>query len=254
MGSPRPPASGHARSQTERVVLTLREMILRGDFGPGERLAELTLVPRLRASRTPVRLALDRLAHEGLLDALPTTGFRVRQFAIADIRDAIEIRGVLEGTAARLAAERLEDRGSLATLRLACHESERLLPMTLDRFIRYIDINEAFHHELWRLSKSDILRRTLQQATALPFAGPSALIASWSTRAEGTAEAALAIDHHRMIVEAIEQREGTRAEAIAREHARLARRSLDRSLENRESFSHMPGATLVTRPVATAQP
>src|SRR3954462_10129327 len=96
-----------ARTQTERVVLTLREMLLRGDFRPGERLTELSLVPRLKASRTPVRLALDRLANEGLLEALATTGFRVRAFALDDIWDAIELRGVLEGTAARLAAERL---------------------------------------------------------------------------------------------------------------------------------------------------
>ena len=75
-------------SQTERVILTLREMLLRGDFAAGERLAELTLVRRLTASRTPVRLALDRLAREGVLEALPSGGFRVRAFAIADIRDA----------------------------------------------------------------------------------------------------------------------------------------------------------------------
>ncbi len=58
-------------SQIERVALALREMLLRGDFSPGERLAELNLVPRLNASRTPVRLALERLAHEGLLEPLP---------------------------------------------------------------------------------------------------------------------------------------------------------------------------------------
>ena len=69
---PRPTAD--ATSQTDRVILTLREMLLRGEFRPGERLAELTLVPRLNASRTPVRLALDRLAHEGLLEAMPGGG------------------------------------------------------------------------------------------------------------------------------------------------------------------------------------
>ncbi|HEV8245062.1 MAG TPA: winged helix-turn-helix domain-containing protein, partial [Polyangiaceae bacterium] len=77
-----------ARTQTERVVLTLREMLLRGDFKPGERLAELSLVALLGASRTPVRLALDRLAHEGLLEAKETTGFRVRAFALDDVWDA----------------------------------------------------------------------------------------------------------------------------------------------------------------------
>src|SRR5579871_6967635 len=96
-------------SQTGRTLLNLREMLLRGDFQPGERISELPLVARLGVSRTPIRLALDRLAHEGLLEVCPSGGFVVREFTVEDIWDAIEMRGVLEGTAARLAAERLTD-------------------------------------------------------------------------------------------------------------------------------------------------
>src|SRR5262249_43394182 len=96
-------------SQTGRTLLSLREMLLRGDFQPGERLSELPLVARLGVSRTPIRLALDRLANEGLLEVVPSGGFVVREFTVGDIWDAIEMRGVLEGTAARLAAERLSD-------------------------------------------------------------------------------------------------------------------------------------------------
>ena len=96
-------------SQTGRTVLNLREMLLRGDFQPGERLSELPLVARLGVSRTPIRLALDRLANEGLLEIVPTGGFVVRAFTLTDVYDAIEMRGVLEGAAARLATERLQD-------------------------------------------------------------------------------------------------------------------------------------------------
>ena len=74
------------------MILTLREMLLPGDFRPAERVAELTLVPLLRASRTPVRLVLEQLAHEGLLEELPTTGFRVRAFALTDIWDCSRAR------------------------------------------------------------------------------------------------------------------------------------------------------------------
>src|SRR5215813_11895884 len=91
-------------SQTGRTLLTLRELVLRGEFAPGERLLELSLVSRLGVSRTPIRLALDRLAHEGLLEPSPSGGFVVRQFTIEEVWDAIETRGVLEGMAARLAA------------------------------------------------------------------------------------------------------------------------------------------------------
>ena len=234
-----------ARSQTERVVLTLRKMLLRGDFKPGERLAELALVPLLKASRTPVRLALDRLAHEGLLEALPTTGFRVRGFALDDIWDAIEVRGVLEGTAARLAAERLKHPDELGALRLHCRQAEELLPMTRDRFTRYAEINEAFHAGLWRLAKSAMLRRSIEQLIGLPFTAPGALVFSWPDPDEGNDEAVIAIEHHRGIVEAIEERDGGRAEALAREHARLARRALRRALDHSETFRGAPGGNLI---------
>src|SRR5438309_5301016 len=100
--------ASNSDKQTERLVLALRKRILNGEFSPGERLTELGLVSLLQASRTPIRLALERLANEGLLDVIPSGGFRLRSFGLADIRDAIEIRGVLEGTAVRFAAERLE--------------------------------------------------------------------------------------------------------------------------------------------------
>jgi GntR family transcriptional regulator of vanillate catabolism len=235
-----------ARTQTERVVLTLREMLLRGDFKPGERLTELGLVPLLKASRTPVRLALDRLANEGLLEALATTGFKVRSFALRDIWDAIEVRGVLEGTAARFAAERLESADELGALKLHCRQTEELLPMTRDRFVRYIEINEAFHAGLWRLAKSSMLRVSIERIVALPFAAPGALVFSWPDVVEGNAEALIAIEHHRALVEAIEQREGGRAEALAREHSRLAQRALKRALDSGESLNNLRGAPLVS--------
>src|SRR5437763_1190821 len=94
------------RTQITRALLRLRELILSGQFAPGTRLSELPLVERLGVSRTPLRLALAELEHEGLVRGLAAGGYVVRQFTQADISDAIEVRGVLEGTAARFAAER----------------------------------------------------------------------------------------------------------------------------------------------------
>ena len=124
-----------------REGLRLHQRFLAGDFKPGEHLSELSLLQMVKASRTQIRVALERLAQEGLLETLPTTGFRVRGFALNDIWDAIEIRGVLEGTAARLAAERLESPDELGALRLHCRQAEELLPMARDRFARYAEIN-----------------------------------------------------------------------------------------------------------------
>lgn len=243
------PGAGSPTSQTERVILTLREMLLRGDFAPNERLAELTLVRRLNASRTPVRLALDRLAREGVLEALPAGGFRVREFAIADVWDAIEIRGVLEGTAARFAAERLSEPDELLRLRLYCRDAEQLLPMTREQFVRYVEINDAFHAELWRLAKSPMLTRAIESLVALPFASPGALVFGPDDAVEPAQLAIIGVEHFRGMVDAIATREGTRAESLAREHARLARRHLASALRDKETFGRMPGASLVRLPV-----
>ncbi|HTW11526.1 MAG TPA: GntR family transcriptional regulator, partial [Solirubrobacteraceae bacterium] len=98
--SPRPISQGLA------ATLGLRQMIIDGELAAGDRVSELALAERLCVSRTPLRLALAQLSHEGLLEVLPGGGFAVRAFTIQQVADAIELRGVLEGTAARLAAER----------------------------------------------------------------------------------------------------------------------------------------------------
>lgn len=246
------PATGRPRlspsdatSQIGRVVLALREMVLRGEFRPGERLAELTLAPLLKASRTPVRLALDRLAHEGLLVALPKGGFKVREFTIADIWDAIEVRGVLEGTAARLAAERLSSPDELAELRRYCWAAEESIPTDAVAFSRYLEMNGAFHREVWRLAKSPILMRALESVVLLPFAGPNALVFSRAEYAESHHEGTIAVEHHRSIMEAIEDREGARAESLAREHSRVSRRNLARALHDKELSGRVPGFSLL---------
>src|ERR1700733_4559939 len=99
-------ATATPRTRITRAVLRLRELILSGEFEAGERMSELPLVERLGVSRTPVRLALAELEHEGLLARLPGGGYAVREFTLREIEEAVELRGVLEGTAARFAAER----------------------------------------------------------------------------------------------------------------------------------------------------
>ena len=90
----------------KNVALRLREMILRGELAPGERLAEVALAERLGVSRTPIRQALPALAREGLLAAAGRRGYVVRSFSPEDVLDAIETRGLLEGLSARRIAER----------------------------------------------------------------------------------------------------------------------------------------------------
>jgi GntR family transcriptional regulator of vanillate catabolism len=241
-------------SQTGRTVLNLREMLLRGDFQPGERLSELPLVARLGVSRTPIRLALDRLANEGLLEIFPTGGFVVRAFSLTDVYDAIEMRAVLEGAAARLAAERLEEPDELTDLRAIEQEMLRVMPLapelvpTIDTFARYLDLNESYHSTVVDLAKSPMLRKALERVQSLPFASPSATVFARLKLPTAKGLLTIASEHHNTIIEAIEKRQGSRAEGLAREHACLALRNLEAVLADKEVSSYVPGAALVRLP------
>ncbi|MFM2126139.1 MAG: hypothetical protein RL328_2590 [Acidobacteriota bacterium] len=232
-------------SQTGRTLLTLRELLLRGEFGPGERLSELALVARLGVSRTPIRLALDRLAHEGLLEPSPSGGFTVREFTIADIWDAIEMRGILEGTAARLAAERWTEPSELNHLKDLQRQMDSVAQHITESFPQYMDLNEAYHVELLRLARSPMLERTLNHLTALPFASPSAMVFARTKLPSASELLTLGQEEHHAIIEAIEHRQGTRAEALAREHVRISRRNLETVLSDAALLSCVPGSSLI---------
>ncbi|MEO5926214.1 MAG: GntR family transcriptional regulator [Bryobacteraceae bacterium] len=233
-------------SQTGRALLTLREMLLKGEFAPGERLSELALVARLNVSRTPIRLALDRLAHEGLLTGAPSGGFIVCEFTLADIWDSIEMRGVLEGTAARLAAERLTDPSELLQLREYQRQMDAIPNNTMDDFARYMDLNESFHIELISLAKSSMLDRSLKHLTSLPFANPSAMVFARSKLPRAVELMTIGKEQHHAILEALANHQGTRAEAVAREHAALSRRNLESVfVGDSKILSCVPGASLI---------
>jgi GntR family transcriptional regulator, vanillate catabolism transcriptional regulator len=239
-----PMAFSNSNNQIERLVLALRGQILHGEFTPGERLTEMGLASRLQASRTPIRLALERLANEGLLDPIPSGGFRLRSFTLDDIQDAIEIRGVLEGTAARFAAERLRTTEELTQFKGLSKEAMMEIPVTLEGFARYLEANKNFHREFWRLAKSESLFRELEHACKIPFAAPEALVFGIADLEQATAY--VAAEQHQSIVEAIENRQGARAEALAREHSRISRRNLEFALRTKEPSYLLPGLSLVT--------
>jgi len=155
-------------SQAVKAQVALRELILGGELRPGARIAELWLVERLSVSRTPVRLALVRLAEEGLLDALPSGGYAVKDFSESDIHDAIEVRGTMEGLAARFAAERgvsavliTEARECLDRIDAALAQPE----LTDETFTLYVQENARFHALLAEMAGSPLVSRQLEKAT-----------------------------------------------------------------------------------------
>jgi len=230
----------------KRAVLRLRELILRGEFAPGERMSELRLVQRLGVSRTPLRLALAALEHEGLLRGLESRGYVVREFTESDISDAIELRGVLEGTAARLAAERGASPADVAELRAICDTiADAVHRADYESFEQFVDMNERFHAGILRMAASPMLKRALDGIIKLPFAGPSAFVMAQAVLPESREILMLAHRHHLGLLEAIERGQGTRAEGLGREHALLARTNLEVVLDHPEVLERMPGASLL---------
>ena len=239
-------------SQSTRAILRLRELLLNGEFAAGTRMSELPLVERLGVSRTPLRLALSTLEHEGLLELLPGGGYAVRAFTRRDIEDAIELRGVLEGTAARFAAERRAKGRQLAAMRVCLEEMEDVVHQSgYDSFVAYMELNERFHTLLLKAAASPLLERAVDGIVSLPFASPSAFVLAQAVLPESREVLLVAQSHHRGLVDAIERREGARAEAIGREHARLAQRNLEIVLGDRDVLERMPGASLIEFPDRT---
>ncbi len=242
------PLADKAASQSLKALLGLRDLVFSGEVGPGERLSEVIVAERLGLSRTPVRAALARLEQEGILEAIPSGGYAVGAFSPGDVADAIEVRGVLEGTAARLAAERGVAPARMAQFKALVVRLDAIVavdPARMD-FDSYVTLNAAFHEALASLSGSRIVERELERAMRLPFAGPSAFLNAQTDIPAFRASLVIGQAQHRAIATAIEMREGARAEAVTREHARLARQNLDFVLADRSLADRVPGLKLVS--------
>jgi len=233
-------------SQSVKAQLRLREMILAGELPGGERIAELAIVERLGVSRTPIRAALMRLEQEGLLEALPNGGYAVRTFSQREVADAIELRGTVEGLAARLAAERGVAPAVLAQAHEGLDEIDGLLAApALDdaAFTRYVALNQRFHNVVSAMAGSAVLARELERVVNLPFASPSGFVIVQANSPRARDMLVVAQDQHRQVLEAIARREGARAEAIMREHSRLAQRNLREALQ--APHADIPGVGLI---------
>lgn len=238
--------AGGRAAQATSALLGVRNMILSGELSPGDRVSELVMVEKLGVSRTPIRTALNRLEVEGLLSAIPSGGFEVRGFSRADVSDSIELRGTIEGLAARLAAERGVDPSRLLDMRALLDEIDSVLaaPGKMN-FPAYMELNEKFHAMVVEFSRSGVLRDQLARVTVMPFAGPSAFVEAQSHLPQSLEILRIAQVQHRAIAEAIELREGARAEALMKEHARLARRNLDIVAGSEDLRRWVPGLRLV---------
>jgi GntR family transcriptional regulator of vanillate catabolism len=236
-------------STQSRVLVQLRDLILKGGFAPGERLAEIPLAERLGASRTPVKLALATLEHEGLIESSPGGGYQMRRFTAREVSDAILVRGLLEGFAARTIAEHGLSRQLAREFQECLEVGDKAVEkasMDLDDYAAYVEMNSRFHELLVDGCGNTALARAIDMLNGLPFAAASAMLPMQSSIDEGHRAMQLAHRQHHALVQAMERGQGFRAQALCEEHVEVARMNLDLAIDRPEVAAQvLPGIALV---------
>jgi len=160
-------AKGPRQTAVEAVIEAITEGVKDGRYAPGQRLVEADLTAELGISRGSLREALGRLAAEGMLELEPYRGAVVRRLSPEDVQDLFNIREVLEGEAARLAALHIDEGSNRARLQqeMAVVDGFRGRGDTM----AYMDENERFHELVVELSGSKLLARLIPQLQVHAF-------------------------------------------------------------------------------------
>jgi len=201
-----------SNSLHSRVYNQIRNDILNGVYEPGESLVEMKLSEELGVSRTPVREALRQLELEGLVQSVPNRGVTVRGISQQDIQDIYTIRMMIEGLAARWAAEKITPE-EMEELKEAVDLEE--FYTVKHNYSNLLQFDTRFHDIIFKASKSMPLMHTLstfhsyvQKARKVSMSSPE--------------RAAAALEEHKAIMQAIIDRDADRAEKLMTEHVRNA--------------------------------
>lgn len=201
-------------SSADQVYQRLRRLLIEGHYPPGSRLVEERLAQDLGVSRTPVRQALVRAAAEGLVQIFPNRGAVARSFTIDDLLEMYDLRALLEGHAAYLAAQRISP-DQLARMEAAAAALEDSLHRTFarreDEVHFLVEQNAVFHQTIAEAAGNQRLITMLNQIVAVPLQFRS----FYWYRAE---ERQISNFFHRSILNALILGDGDRARAMMREH------------------------------------
>ncbi len=221
----------HASAVTtlaQNVTNALRTEIMEGRFRPDEKLQEMTLSKMLNVSRTPIRAALSGLAAEGLLEYQPNRGYTVRSLNADRLIAVFDLRGVLEGLAARLAAEKGMSESVANSFRAALDQGDAIMNKGAlhdsDRAI-FGEINVQIHEAILRAADDRMLNDMLRLCRNIPISSDRNVLWSdfaWVRRSHD--------DHHRLL-DAIALRDGARAEQLMKEHVHAVKLQMKIELE-----------------------
>lgn len=203
--------------QGQIVYRRLLEEIRDGMLMPGARLREVELAERLGLSRTPVREAIRLLEADGLVIHQPRQGAVIRTLDYPEVMELYEMRIVLEGTSARLAARAAND----AELAQLAELNEEFAAASDERTAARL--NRQFHDMLLEAARNRFLIKAVRgQQKTMMILGPTTLMQP--SRVDEAAE------EHRIVLRALLARDGDAAESAMRAHFNSAQKVRLRSL------------------------
>jgi DNA-binding GntR family transcriptional regulator len=202
-----------ALTQAKDVYNRLLDDIASGELRPGERLREVALANRLKVSRTPVREALKDLEADGLVEHLPRVGASIKSLSYAEVVELYEMRAVLEGLAAKMAARSASDLELQALAKLNTQMAQ-----AIDVPAQMAQLNRNFHRLLFNAAKNRYLLQAVSMVQkTLLVVGPSTLTE--------VSRASAVIEEHARVIEALMAREGAKAEAAMVAHIEASHRA-----------------------------
>lgn len=203
------PTADDGLSRAQRVYERLKDDIRSGALTRGERVREETVAKALGVSRTPVREALARLQARGLLE-ITASGLVVATISRAQTLELYAMREVLEGSAARFAAQHAAP-SEIALMRTLCDA----FPEAFGDPPRLARLNARLHGAILDAAHNRYLVRMLEELS-------DALALLPGTTFELPERGPLAVEEHAAILEAVAARDPDRAEQAARAHIQRA--------------------------------
>ncbi len=220
--------SSETMTLAQSVTDILRAEIMSGQLAPGKKLQEVSLSERLGVSRTPLRAGLHSLASEGLLEYKPNRGYCVRTLNPERLIAIFDLRGVLEGLAARLAAEKGMSASNEVVFRDALAQADAIMArgVLLDSDREpFGEINVQIHQIILTTADDVMLEEMLLRCRNTPLSSERNVLwhdFSWVRRSHD--------DHYRLL-DAILLRDGARAEQLMKEHVHAVKLQIKSDLE-----------------------
>lgn len=204
--------AGAKLSLGERVYEDLRVAITLGEIPQGQVFNEADLIARYKVSTSPLREALTRLRQDGLVKVIPRRGYAVAELTLRDFHELVQMRMVIEGAAAELAAPRITDQHIAEMQRLSWAP---LVIGDVRSYRAFMQANQAFHELIATIAdNSRLLKATTQtfdEIQRVLFTGLSK-----------TEDADLKHDHDEIIA-ALARRDGLAARKAVIAHIKLSR-------------------------------